>query len=73
MMADVEGGAATGRGPATPGTRVLQIPDDAGRERVDRFVADAAISCAILMLILLAIRPSLGDPRPTAKGAANDG
>jgi signal peptidase II len=36
-------------------------------------VADAAISCAILMLILLAIRPSLGDPRPTVKGAVDDG
>ena len=36
-------------------------------------VADAAISCAILMLILLAVRPSLGDPRPTPKGAVDDG
>jgi signal peptidase II len=36
-------------------------------------VADAAISCAILMLILLAIRPSLGDPRPTGKGVVDDG
>jgi signal peptidase II len=36
-------------------------------------VADAAISCAILMLILLAIRPSLGDPRPTGRGAVDDG
>jgi 23S rRNA pseudouridine1911/1915/1917 synthase len=40
MMPDVEAGAAPGRGPATPGTRVLRVPDDAGRERVDRFVAD---------------------------------
>ena len=36
-------------------------------------VADAAISCAILMLILLAIRPSLGDPRPTGRDAVDDG
>ena len=27
-------------GPATPGTRVLRVPDDAGSQRVDRFLAD---------------------------------
>ena len=36
-------------------------------------VADAAISAAILMLIALAIRPSLGDRRPTGRGAVDDG
>jgi signal peptidase II len=36
-------------------------------------VADAAISGAILMLVLLALRPSLGDPRPTGRGAVDDG
>jgi signal peptidase II len=36
-------------------------------------VADAAISGAILLLILLALRPSLGDPRPTGRGAVDDG
>ena len=36
-------------------------------------VADAAISCAILMLIVLAIRPSLGDPRPAGRDAVDDG
>ena len=36
-------------------------------------VADAAISGAILLLIVLAVRPSLGEPRPTGKGAADDG
>ena len=36
-------------------------------------VADAAISCAILMLLLLALRPSLGDPQPTWRGALDDG
>jgi lipoprotein signal peptidase len=36
-------------------------------------VADAAISAAILMLIALAIRPSLGDQRPTGRGAVDDG
>ena len=39
-------------------------------------VADAAISVAILMLIALAVRPSLGEPRPlapkTAVGGAGD-
>jgi signal peptidase II len=35
-------------------------------------VADAAISLAILMLIVLAIRPSLGEPRPAAAGSAVD-
>lgn len=32
-------------------------------------VADAAISAAILLLILLAIRPSLAEPRPAASSA----
>jgi signal peptidase II len=36
-------------------------------------VADAAISGAILMLIVLAVRPSLGDPRPSGRGAVDDG
>jgi signal peptidase II len=36
-------------------------------------VADAAISGAILMLILLAVRPSLGDPRPTGRDVVDDG
>ena len=36
-------------------------------------VADAAISCAILMLLLLALRPSLGNPQPTWRGAVDDG
>jgi len=36
-------------------------------------VADAAISCAIVMLLLLALRPSLGDPQPTWRGAVDDG
>jgi signal peptidase II len=36
-------------------------------------VADTAISAAILMLIVLAIRPSLGDPQPTGRGAVDDG
>ena len=36
-------------------------------------VADTAISAAILMLIVLAIRPSLGDPQPIGRGAADDG
>ena len=36
-------------------------------------VADAAISCAILMLLLLALCPSLGDPQPTWRGAVDDG
>jgi signal peptidase II len=36
-------------------------------------VADTAISAAILMLIVLAIRPSLGDPHPTERGAVDDG
>ena len=40
MMADVDAGAPPARGPATPGTRTLRVPDDAARERVDRFVAD---------------------------------
>jgi ribosomal 50S subunit-recycling heat shock protein len=29
-----------GAGPAAPGTRVLRVPDDAGSQRVDRFLAD---------------------------------
>lgn len=33
-------------------------------------VADAAISAAILLLILLAIRPNLAEPRPRATSAA---
>jgi signal peptidase II len=36
-------------------------------------VADAAISGAILMLLLLALRPSLGEPRPTGRGVVEDG
>jgi len=36
-------------------------------------VADTAISAAILMLIVLAIRPSLGDPQPIGRGAVDDG
>ncbi len=40
MMADIDAGAAAGPGAATPGTRILRVPDDAARERVDRFVAD---------------------------------
>jgi signal peptidase II len=37
-------------------------------------VADAAISVAILMLIVLAIRPSLGEPRPAAaRSTVDDG
>jgi signal peptidase II len=36
-------------------------------------VADAAISGAILMLIVLAIRPSLGDPRPRERPVVDDG
>jgi signal peptidase II len=36
-------------------------------------VADAAISAAILMLLVLALRPSLGDPRPTGRSAVDDG
>jgi signal peptidase II len=36
-------------------------------------VADSAISCAILLLILLAFRPSLGNPRPAWRGAVDDG
>jgi signal peptidase II len=36
-------------------------------------VADAAISGAILLLILLAVRPSLGEPRPTGPSAVDDG
>jgi signal peptidase II len=36
-------------------------------------VADAAISAAILMLIVLAVKPSLGEPRPTAGDAVDDG
>lgn len=36
-------------------------------------VADAAISAAILMLLVLAVRPSLGEPRPTGRGAVDDG
>jgi signal peptidase II len=36
-------------------------------------VADSAISCAILLLIVLAFRPSLGEPRPTWRGAVDDG
>jgi 23S rRNA pseudouridine1911/1915/1917 synthase len=40
MMADVDAGPPRGRGAATPGTRVLRVPDDAANQRVDRFVAD---------------------------------
>jgi signal peptidase II len=36
-------------------------------------VADAAISGAILLLILLAIRPSLGEPRPALGSVGDDG
>jgi signal peptidase II len=36
-------------------------------------VADAAISGAILLLLLLALRPSLGEPRPTGRGVVEDG
>jgi signal peptidase II len=36
-------------------------------------VADAAISGAILMLIVLAIRPSLGDPQPRERPVVDDG
>ena len=36
-------------------------------------VADAAISGAILLLILLAVRPSLGEPRPIGPSAVDDG
>jgi signal peptidase II len=36
-------------------------------------VADTAISGAIVMLVLLAIRPSLGDPRPAKRDVVDDG
>ena len=36
-------------------------------------VADTAISGAIVMLVLLAVRPSLGDPRPAEQEPVDDG
>jgi signal peptidase II len=36
-------------------------------------VADAAISASLLLLVLLALRPSLGEPRPATRPPARDG
>jgi 23S rRNA pseudouridine1911/1915/1917 synthase len=39
-MPDIGIPAEAGRAASAPGTRVLTVPDDAGSQRVDRFVAD---------------------------------
>ena len=36
-------------------------------------VADASISCAILLLLLASVRPSLASPRPAGASAGEDG
>ena len=42
-----------------PGIHTLEVPAGAAVQRVDRYVADSAISLSILLLFIAALRPSL--------------